>query len=217
MSWPSRCSGWASRSRTAPSESAGGARVCGVLDGGLLSSPARSCSGDPPPNLHSRVARFRSALVTGAGEFGAQKEALARPIDVLVGTPQRVVQHAGERGGGAALPPTHAPARLISCPAEGATHTPRPAPHCPTPHPRTHLTAKSNVYYGDVEIVVLDEADTMFDRGFGPGERAHLLACSGREPLAPAGGAGGGASAALERPLTRLAPRCCCCCCRRGA
>lgn len=24
------------------------------------------------------------------------------------------------------------------------------------------------MYYGDVEVVVLDEADTMFDRGFGP-------------------------------------------------
>ena len=24
------------------------------------------------------------------------------------------------------------------------------------------------MYYGDVEVVVIDEADTMFDRGFGP-------------------------------------------------
>ena len=27
---------------------------------------------------------------------------------------------------------------------------------------------KAHLYYGDVEVVVLDEADTMFDRGFGP-------------------------------------------------
>ena len=30
------------------------------------------------------------------------------------------------------------------------------------------------LFYGDVELVVLDEADTMFDRGFGPEVRALL-------------------------------------------
>lgn len=30
---------------------------------------------------------------------------------------------------------------------------------------------KAHLYYGDVEVVVLDEADTMFDRGFGPEAR----------------------------------------------
>ena len=34
---------------------------------------------------------------------------------------------------------------------------------------------KSHVYYGDVEVVVLDEADTMFDRGFGPEVRPAAL------------------------------------------
>lgn len=29
-------------------------------------------------------------------------------------------------------------------------------------------TEKSSLYYGDVDVVVIDEADTMFDRGFGP-------------------------------------------------
>lgn len=33
---------------------------------------------------------------------------------------------------------------------------------------------KSNLYFGDVEYVVLDEADTMFDKGFGPEVRAVL-------------------------------------------
>jgi hypothetical protein len=35
---------------------------------------------------------------------------------------------------------------------------------------------KANLYYGDVEVVVLDEADTMFDRGFGPEVKAILAA-----------------------------------------
>lgn len=36
--------------------------------------------------------------------------------------------------------------------------------------PRTCPPAaeKGGLYYGDVEVVVIDEADTMFDRGFGP-------------------------------------------------
>ena len=33
---------------------------------------------------------------------------------------------------------------------------------------------KHNLYFGDVEFVVLDEADTMFDKGFGPEVRAVL-------------------------------------------
>jgi DEAD/DEAH box helicase len=49
-------------------------------------------------------------------------------VDILVGTPQRLAQHA-ERG---------------------------------------------NLFYGDVRWLVLDEADTMFDRGFGPEVRALL-------------------------------------------
>lgn len=57
-----------------------------------------------------------------------QKAALEKPLDILVGTPQKVVQHA----------------------------------------------EKGNLYYGDVELVVLDEADTMFDKGFGAEVRALL-------------------------------------------
>ncbi|PRW05784.1 DEAD-box ATP-dependent RNA helicase 39 [Chlorella sorokiniana] len=78
----------------------------------------------------AHTAKFRSALVNGGGDMGSQREQLERPLDVLVGTPQRVMQHA----------------------------------------------EKSHVYYGDVEVVVLDEADTMFDRGFGPEVKAILSA-----------------------------------------
>jgi len=60
--------------------------------------------------------------------MGAQRAALDRPVDILVGTPSRVVQHA----------------------------------------------SKGSLYYGDVEVVVIDEADTMLDRGFGV-EVANIL------------------------------------------
>ncbi len=33
---------------------------------------------------------------------------------------------------------------------------------------------KGNLFWGDVQYVVLDEADTMFDKGFGPEVRAVL-------------------------------------------
>ncbi|EFN53871.1 hypothetical protein CHLNCDRAFT_58353 [Chlorella variabilis] len=83
----------------------------------------------------SHTAKFRSSVVNGGGDMGGQREALERPLDVLVGTPQRVMQHA----------------------------------------------EKSHLYYGDVEVVVLDEADTMFDRGFGPEVKAILAAVRGKE------------------------------------
>ena len=56
------------------------------------------------------------------GTHAQQAAALASPLDILVATPQKLLQHA----------------------------------------------EKGNVFYGDVQFVVLDEADTMFDRGFGP-------------------------------------------------
>ena len=56
------------------------------------------------------------------GTYAQQAAALATPLDILIATPQKLLQHA----------------------------------------------EKGNVYYGDVQYVVLDEADTMFDRGFGP-------------------------------------------------
>jgi superfamily II DNA/RNA helicase len=34
--------------------------------------------------------------------------------------------------------------------------------------------AQGNLFWGDVSAVVLDEADTMFDAGFGPEVRAVL-------------------------------------------
>lgn len=39
---------------------------------------------------------------------------------------------------------------------------------------------EGNLYYGDVETVVLDEADTMLDRGFGPEVRRVLAAVRGK-------------------------------------
>lgn len=60
--------------------------------------------------------------------MGQQKDSLAQPLDILVGTPQKLVQHA----------------------------------------------EKGHLYWGDVQYVVLDEADTMFDKGFGPEVKAVL-------------------------------------------
>ena len=62
------------------------------------------------------------------GTFGQQGQILAQPLDILVGTPQKLMQHA----------------------------------------------ERSNLFWGDVQYVVLDEADTMFDKGFGPEVRAVL-------------------------------------------
>ena len=62
------------------------------------------------------------------GTSSQQAATLDRPLDILVGTPQKVMQQAD----------------------------------------------KHNLYFGDVEFVVLDEADTMFDKGFGPEVRAVL-------------------------------------------
>lgn len=70
----------------------------------------------------TRVAKCRSVLLTGSGEMSSQKVALGKGVDLLIGTPGKVVQHSD----------------------------------------------KGNFFYGDVEVVVLDEADTMLDRGFGP-------------------------------------------------
>lgn len=69
----------------------------------------------------SHVARFRTSIVTASADMSSQKALLDKPLDILIGTPARITQHA-QRG---------------------------------------------NVYYGDVHAVVVDEADTMLDRGFG--------------------------------------------------
>nr|GMD94102.1 DEAD-box ATP-dependent RNA helicase 39 [Ipomoea batatas] len=76
----------------------------------------------------SHHARFRSTMVSGGGRLRPQEDSLNAPIDMVVGTPGRVLQHIEE----------------------------------------------GNMVYGDIRYVVLDEADTMFDRGFGPDIRKFL-------------------------------------------
>jgi len=76
----------------------------------------------------SHHAKFRSACVNGGGSPAQQAAALATPLDILVGTPQKIVQQA----------------------------------------------EKGLLFFGDVQYVILDEADTMFDKGFGPEVRALL-------------------------------------------
>ncbi|KAL5560105.1 hypothetical protein UlMin_036316 [Ulmus minor] len=76
----------------------------------------------------SHHARFRSTMVSGGVRSRPQEDILNNPIDMVVGTPGRVLQHIEE----------------------------------------------GNMAYGDIKYVVLDEADTMFDRGFGPDIRKFL-------------------------------------------
>ncbi|KAI3689325.1 hypothetical protein L2E82_47279 [Cichorium intybus] len=76
----------------------------------------------------SHHARFRATMVSGGGRLRPQEDALNSPIDMVVGTPGRVLQHIEE----------------------------------------------GNLVYGDIKYLVLDEADTMFDRGFGPDIRKFL-------------------------------------------
>ncbi|KAK6130618.1 hypothetical protein DH2020_035593 [Rehmannia glutinosa] len=76
----------------------------------------------------SHHARFRSTMVSGGGRLRPQEDSLNGPIDMVVGTPGRVLQHIEE----------------------------------------------GNMVYGDIRYLVLDEADTMFDHGFGPDIRKFL-------------------------------------------
>ncbi|KAL2467950.1 DEAD-box ATP-dependent RNA helicase 39 [Forsythia ovata] len=76
----------------------------------------------------SHHARFRTTMVSGGGRLRPQEDSLNSPIDMVVGTPGRILQHIEE----------------------------------------------GNMVYGDIRYVVLDEADTMFDRGFGPDIRKFL-------------------------------------------
>ncbi|XP_030550873.1 DEAD-box ATP-dependent RNA helicase 39-like [Rhodamnia argentea] len=76
----------------------------------------------------SHHARFRCTMVSGGGRIRPQEDSLNNPIDMVVGTPGRLLQHVEE----------------------------------------------GNLVYGDLKYLVLDEADTMFDRGFGPDIRKFL-------------------------------------------
>ncbi|ESQ38602.1 hypothetical protein EUTSA_v10028511mg [Eutrema salsugineum] len=76
----------------------------------------------------SHHARFRCTLISGGSRIRPQEDSLNNAIDMVVGTPGRILQHIEE----------------------------------------------GNMVYGDITYLVLDEADTMFDRGFGPDIRKFL-------------------------------------------
>ncbi|PKU72696.1 DEAD-box ATP-dependent RNA helicase 39 isoform X1 [Dendrobium catenatum] len=76
----------------------------------------------------SHHARFRSTMISGGGRSKPQEDSLNVPLDVVVGTPGRILQHIED----------------------------------------------GNIVYGDIKYLVLDEADTMFDKGFGPDIRKFL-------------------------------------------
>ncbi|KAL9449527.1 hypothetical protein AB3S75_011450 [Citrus x aurantiifolia] len=82
----------------------------------------------------SHHARFRCTMVSGGGRLRPQEDSLNNPIDMVVGTPGRILQHIED----------------------------------------------GNMVYGDIKYLVLDEADTMFDRGFGPDIRKFLAPLKNR-------------------------------------
>ncbi|KAL5228180.1 hypothetical protein ABZP36_016445 [Zizania latifolia] len=82
----------------------------------------------------SHHARFRSTMVSGGSRIRPQEDSLNMPVDMVVGTPGRILDHVKD----------------------------------------------SNMVYGDIKYLVLDEADTMFDQGFGPDIRKFLAPLKNR-------------------------------------
>ncbi|GAB2251721.1 hypothetical protein Droror1_Dr00004568 [Drosera rotundifolia] len=82
----------------------------------------------------SHHARFRSTMISGGGRMRPQEDSLNAPVDMVVGTPGRILQHIKD----------------------------------------------GNMVYGDIKYLVLDEADTMFDHGFGPDIRKFLAPLKNR-------------------------------------
>ena len=87
----------------------------------------------------SHFARLRVALAGGGGSRADSRRSLGRPVDLLVGTPSRVLEHAGMLRGGA-----------------------------PGARGRKGGASQPLVSLRDLLCVVVDEADTMFDEGFAP-------------------------------------------------
>ncbi|KAL5223409.1 hypothetical protein ABZP36_028122 [Zizania latifolia] len=82
----------------------------------------------------SHHARFRSTMVSGGSRIRPQEDSLNMPVDMVVGTPGRILDHIKD----------------------------------------------GNIVYGDIKYLVLDEADTMFDQGFGPDIRKFLAPLKNR-------------------------------------
>ncbi|XP_062207272.1 DEAD-box ATP-dependent RNA helicase 39-like [Phragmites australis] len=82
----------------------------------------------------SHHARFRSTMVSGGTRLRPQEDSLNIPVDMVVGTPGRILDHIKD----------------------------------------------GNIVYGDIKYLVLDEADTMFDQGFGPDIRKFLAPLKNR-------------------------------------
>eukprot|EP00850_Spirogloea_muscicola_P022395 SM000291S10873 [mRNA] locus=s291:38922:44914:- [translate_table: standard] len=82
-------------------------------------------------------ARFRSAMIGGGTPMKQQENALGMALDLVVGTPGRILQHVKEG----------------------------------------HMSVS------DIRYIVLDEADTMFDKGFGPEIRSFVGPLRSRQKL----------------------------------
>eukprot|EP00850_Spirogloea_muscicola_P012650 SM000082S22892 [mRNA] locus=s82:393706:399992:- [translate_table: standard] len=82
-------------------------------------------------------ARFRSAMIGGGSPMKQQENALGMALDLVVGTPGRILQHVKE----------------------------------------------GHMSLSDIRYIVLDEADTMFDKGFGPEIRSFVGPLRNRQKL----------------------------------
>ncbi|CAM0880095.1 unnamed protein product [Alopecurus aequalis] len=82
----------------------------------------------------SHHARFRSTMISGGTRLKPQEDSLNMPVDMVVGTPGRILDHIKE----------------------------------------------GNIVYGDIKYLILDEADTMFDQGFGEDIRKFLAPLKNR-------------------------------------
>jgi superfamily II DNA/RNA helicase len=120
----------------------------------------------PPPRAASARPRRPRALVLGpTRELTDQTGRVAKALGHVARFRSAVANGGTGLGDQAAILATRAPDVLIATPARVAA-----------------LAAKGALFYGDVTTVVLDEADTMFDAGFGGEVRSVLAAVrAGRE------------------------------------
>jgi len=148
--------------RDAEARAAAGAAL-GVPPGGAL----------PPPDATARPRRPRALVLGPTRELTDQTGRVAKAVGHVARFRSAVANGGGILGAQAAALASRSPDVLIATPARVAA-----------------LAAKGALFYGDVRTVVLDEADTMFDAGFGGEVRAVLAAVrggrAGADPALPA-------------------------------
>ncbi len=155
--------------------------------GGAAAVPGEEDPGGSPPALatSARPRRPRALVLGPTRELTDQTGRVAKAVGHVARFRCAVANGGGSIGSQAAALASRSPDVLIATPARVAA-----------------LAAKGALFYGDVATVVLDEADTMFDAGFGGEVRAVLAAVRGGRVREAAGEAS--SSAAAARPPARV-------------